>query len=329
MKYILIILLATFSLQAQQEKPSILSTASMIDDMVSNIVGDLGENKSIVPIGGDPHLYEATPKDAKMVSESDLVFINGLNFEGWIKELIQNSGTEAPMIVVTEGVNAMGSDTYKNSFDPHAWMDVGNALIYCKNIRDGLIENFPEHAETFNANFNTYTQQLKALDEQIKLDIQKIPASKRILITSHDAFAYYGKKYGIKVEAIMGISTEADARTSDVVRVSKAIKESQIPAIFIESTINPKLIKQLADDNGVAIGGELFADSLGEPGSEAGTYIGMMQHNTNVIVNALAKGEISSTKFDDEKGKSSWPVYLALALGGIAILFFAVKKMNI
>ncbi len=311
-----------------QDKIEVLCSASMLTDIAENIVGDLGVVNTIVPIGGDPHIYEATPRDAQKVKNAKVIFINGLTFEGWITELIENSGTTATTYTVTEGVNVIASAEYDNSYDPHAWMDVSNGIIYAQNMKNALVKQFPKVASTIEENYAKYEKELEDLNSYVQAQINKIPAEQRILITSHDAFNYYGKKYGIEVEAIIGISTEADARTSDVARVSQVIRDRKVPAIFVESTINPKLIKQLANDNGVPIGGELYADSLGEPDTEAGTYVGMIKSNTDVIVSALS----SKIKNEDvgnatEKESSKTPLMI-IGIVLFALLLFAIIKLK-
>ena len=326
---ILIVFVLLFS-QAQifgQAKIKVISTVSIISDIARNIVGETAEIKTIVPVGGDPHLYEATPRDAQLVQSGEIFFINGLTFEGWIEELIANSGSKAPAYIVTEGVDAIGSSKYSNSFDPHAWMDVSNVMVYAENIKDAMSTHFPEHKELYEKEYEKYLVKLKELHAYIQREINTIPKQQRILVTSHDAFAYYGKQYGIEVEAILGISTEADARTSDVMRVANVIKERNVPAIFIESTVNPKMIKRLADDNGVPVGGELYADSLGDPNSEAGTYIGMLKSNTDVIVNALSKNKNAITKLDGDKGGSNLGLFLVVGVF-ILLLLFGIMKMK-
>ncbi len=324
---LLIFLIAQVQTFAQAKKIKVISTVSIISDIASNIVGETADIETIVPVGGDPHIYEATPRDARLVQSGDIFFINGLTFEGWIEELIANSGSSAPSYIITEGVNAIGSSKYENSYDPHAWMDVTNVFIYAKNIRDAMVKNFPEHAAIYEKEYEKYLAELKTLHAYVQTQINLIPKQQRILVTSHDAFAYYGKQYGIDVEAILGISTEAEARSSDVVRVAKVIKDRNVPAIFIESTVNPKMIKRLADDNGVPVGGELYADSLSEPDGEAGTYIGMIKSNTDVIVDALSKNKFSSTKIDDDKGDSKVGL---IVIGGlfILLLLFGIMKMK-
>lgn len=308
------------------QKPKVVSSASMIWDIAKNIAGDHVEHGLIVPVGGDPHLYEPTPGDAKLVYEADHIFINGLTFEGWILELIANSGTNATTDTVTKGIIPISSSKYKDSYDPHAWMDVKNGMVYARNIKDALVRLVPDKSEIFKSNFEKYINELESLDAYIVDRIAEIPQEKRVLITSHDAFEYYGKRYGLRLEAMMGISTESEAQTSDIIRISKTIKETGVPAIFIESTINPKLIKQVAKDNNVIVGGELFADSIGDKESDGDSYIKMLKHNTDVITEAL-KGKSPELQLVKSKPASLWP-YLIIGLFFILGLLYLVLKLN-
>lgn len=306
----------------------VISSASMIWDMVDNIAGDKIENRLIVPIGGDPHTYSPTPKDAQKVASSDLIFINGLTFEGWITELIENSGTQGKTITVTDGLTPIASSQYKNAYDPHAWMDLNRAQTYISNILQGLIEIDPDNKKFYEENYKKYAQELKELDAYISKRILEIPKEKRLIVTSHDAFSYYGQRYGLDVQGIIGISTESEAQTSDIIRISNSIKSSGVPAIFVESTINPKLIKQIATDNGVAIGGSLYADSIGEKGSSGSTYLQMMKSNTDVIVDALSGNHNTATAHTQTGGSGGVKMYLIL--GGLMLLglIFFITKMN-
>ena len=311
-----------------QEKKNLLATASMFKDMAEAIVGDRLNVETIVPIGSDPHLHEPTPRDARLVVDADLIFMNGLTFEGWLNELVENSGTKAKTILITEGVNAIASEDYENSFDPHAWMDAKNGLVYIKNIYDAVIQLAPEYKDEFTFNYNAYKKDLEDLDSYIKREIEKIPAKQRVLITSHDAFQYYGRAYGIQLESIIGVSTEAQAQTSDIIRLNKIIKESQVPAVFIESTINPKLLEQLADDNDIEIGGKLFADSLNDKGKDGDTYIDMLKYNTDVIVAALSQIKKEEENKEKESGGGN-SITLYLAIGAILIAGFLILMRSI
>lgn len=315
-------------LAVAQDKIKVVSSASIFQDMAMNIGGDKIEAFSIVPIGGDPHLYDPKPSDAQLVKSADIILVNGLTFEGWINKLIDNSGTSAKVYTITEGINVIKSDKYKNAADPHAWMDASNGLKYIENIKIALIETDPINADFYTENYEKYKAEIDALDTYISAEIKKIPEAKRMLVTSHDAFAYYGKRYNIRLNALKGISTEAETQTSDMVRVAKAIQKSEVPAIFIESTINPQVIQQIARDNNVKIGGELFADSIGDEDSEGPTYVKMLRHNTDVIVKALSQNTMTATKIDSDNSENNWLIYLIVCLVMLGALALAVTKFN-
>jgi ABC-type Zn uptake system ZnuABC Zn-binding protein ZnuA len=330
-RIILSILILSFlgSELAAQKKWKVVSSTSIFQDMAKTIGQDKIESYSIVPIGGDPHIYEPRPSDASLVESADLILVNGFNFEGWITELIENSGTKAKVVTITKGVKPIASLTYKNAYDPHAWMDAIYGQSYIKNISESLQDMDPDNKETYAKNTEAYLKELKDLHQYIEKAIEKIPEKTRVLITSHDAFSYYGDRYGIEVSPIMGISTDAEAQTSDISRVTKIIKDSGVPAVFIESTINPKLLKQIAEDNGVGIGGELFSDSIGEEDSEADTYLNMLKHNTDVIVGALSEGRLTKTKIDEDDTSFNLYLYLGLGilmLGSIILLLIKAQK---
>lgn len=335
MKKIFLSLLLIFPLLSNvqaQELPKVCATASMIWDMAKRIAGKHAEVECIVPIGGDPHIYEPTPSDARKVAAADLILKNGLTFEGWLDELINNSGTKANIVTVTKDIPAITNLQYHNAADPHAWMDVSFGLFYIQNIKDALILLIPEHRADFEKNYEVYKKELEELDAYILKSIQTIPEARRILITSHDAFQYYGQRYGIRLEAIIGVSTDAEAQTSDILRLNKVIRESKVPAVFVESTINPKLLERLAKDHNIRVGGQLFADSIGGKNSKAPTYIAMMRHNTDVIVNALTRDtETALVEGQNQSKNSSNSNYFFIALIGLLFIgafFLLARKMN-
>jgi len=294
--------------------------------MAKNIGGDHLEIKCIVPIGGDPHLYDPTPQDAKLITSAQLILKNGLTFEGWLNELIENSGTEATSVLVTNGIKPITSLTYKDATDPHAWMNVTNAFKYVENIKNAFTDLLPEHKASFEKNYKDYIDKLKNLDAYIFKQVEKIPKEKRVLITSHDAFQYYGRHYGIQLEAILGTSTDAEVQTADISRLNKVIQEKKVPAVFVESTINPKLLKQLAKDNNVAVGGKLFADSIGDEESDAPTYIDMLKHNTDTIVKGLLLENAGNT--EEENASNSYWLYGLIGLLFIGGFLIVVRKLN-
>lgn len=310
------------------QKKTVIASASMMADMAENIGGNLIEVKYIVPRGQDPHLYKPTPSDVMMVQKADLLIVNGLTFEGWISKLIANSGTKAKTKTITEGIKPIQSSKYENSFDPHAWMDVSLVKVYIDNIKEALVELLPEYQEVFEQNHMAYSLKLEELDAYIMKKMAGIPERQRVLITSHDAFAYYGRRYGLQLEAIVGISTEAEVQSSDIIRVHKVIKERKVPAIFMESTINPKILQQIAKDNNIVIGGELYADSLGDKDSPAKTYLEMLKYNADTIFEGLTSAKAMDSEKTKEPNQGNFLTYLLLGLGFVAVMFFVVRKLN-
>ena len=309
------------------EKPKLVATASMISDIAKNIVGDKFEVTTIVPIGKDPHTYEPTPGDATMVAYADVIFKNDLTFEGWLLKLIENSGTKANVVKVTEGVDVIESLTYANSADPHAWMNASNGIIYAENIKNAMVEYDVANKGFYEKNFEAYRKKLQDLDQYIQEQIETIPEQQRILITSHDAFQYYGRKYGIRLESILGTSTDAQAQTSDYTKVDKVIRESGVPAVFIESTVNPKMLQQLAESNDITIGGSLFSDSIGNKDSDAPSYLAMLKYNTDVIVKALSR-KVETKVAEAPEGKNNLLLYGILGTLFIGAFVFVYKSMN-
>ena len=334
-KYILVMICCFIYNISIAEQPNVTATASMIQDMAQNIVGDLYEVDLIVPIGGDPHTYEPTPGDAKKVSQANLIFKNGLTFEGWLNELIENSGTKAEVITVTDGIQPITSEKYANSVDPHCWMDAELGLKYIENIKNALIKMDPSNKSTYLKNYEVYKNNLIETDQYIKEVMNKIPQQQRVLITSHDAFQYFGRKYNVQLEAILGTSTDAEVQTSDIMRLGKVIKEQKVPAVFVESTINPKLLQQLAKDNKISVGGQLYADSIGDKDSPANSYIKMLRHNANTILEGLSRDGSSKTNTNsaethklEENNSSNFILYGILALLFIGGFFLAMKNMK-
>lgn len=314
-------LLASIPIFGQQEKPLVLGSASIFMDMAKQVGGEHFRYDAIVPVGGDPHIYEPIPRDVQKCLGASLILKNGLTFEGWLGELIENSGTKAGTILITEGIDAIESLKYKNSSDPHAWMTASNGVIYAENIRKGMVALSPRDSASINRNFEAYKLKLEELDRYIHAQISRIPVEKRVLITSHDAFQYYGRRYGIRLEAVLGTTTDADVQTSDILRLNKVIRENGLPAVFVESTVNGKLLEQVARDNRISIGGKLFSDSIGDEQSPAPTYYDMLKHNTDVIVAALTKPmDDQAGNVEDSSKKTKrivlWSVLLLAVMGG-------------
>lgn len=322
---------STSGFAQDDDRVLVVATASMFSDMASVVGGNLIDVEMIVPVGGDPHIYEPTPADVQLVAKADLILRNGLTFEGWIDELVANSGFTGKVKTITQGIDAIESDEYANASDPHAWMSAKNGLIYIRNIRDALVTLAPQHTEEFNFNYEIYRQQIEDLDQEIEKILSEVPRHKRILITSHDAFRYFGKRYGIRVEAVLGTSTDADVQTSDIRRLNRILQETEVPAVFIESTINPKLLQVVANDNNVIIGGSLYADSLGEEDSPAPTYIKMLQHNSRTIVEALLldkKEVVENTVHGHDDGENQQWLFVIIIVLMLGSFFYMVYQLN-
>jgi len=264
-----------------------VSSITIINDIVKNIGGDKIEAVSICGVGLDPHTYKPKPNDPRLISESDIVFINGFALEHWIEEMVRNAGGNKKVVTVTEGLTPMTDEKGYGDPDPHAWFNVQNVKTYATNIEKALSEYDKPNAQYYKQNLESYLKKLDSLDAWIKTEIAMIPAEKRVLITSHDAFRYFGKAYGLEVRGLQGISTEAKAQTEDVKKLIDLIKERKLSSVFIETSVNPKLLEEISKETGATVGGTLFSDSVGNEGTPEGTYTGAVTFNVNTIVKAL------------------------------------------
>ncbi|MCC7159458.1 MAG: zinc ABC transporter substrate-binding protein [Ignavibacteria bacterium] len=287
---LLVLLLTGCSGKKEKEKSGKLkaiSSITIINDIVKNIGGDKVEAISICGVGIDPHTYKPKPGDPRLVSESDIVFINGFALEHWIEEMVHNAGGSKKVAAVTDGLTPMTDEKGYGDPDPHAWFDVKNVKTYSQNIAKALIEIDKTNEAYYTENLNNYLVKLDSLDKWIKSEVQNIPVEKRVIITSHDAFRYFGRAYGLEVKGLQGISTEAKVQTEDVKKTIDLIKERKLTSVFIETSVNPKLLEEISKETGATVGGTLYSDSVGDEGTFEGTYIGAVTHNVNTIVKAL------------------------------------------
>lgn len=277
-----------------QEKLPVVASFSILGDFVREIGGDRVAVTSLVGPDGDAHVYSPTPADAKTVAGAKLVVVNGLKFEGWLTRLVKSSGTKATVATATTGITPLKmADDHGHGHggeDPHAWQSVANAKLYVGNVRDALIAADPAGKASYEANAIAYLAKLDALEAEIKATVARIPADRRKAITSHDAFGYFVKAYGIAFIAPQGVSTEAEASAKDVARIIRQIKAEKVPAVFLENITNPRLAEQIAKESGAKIGGRLYSDALSAGNGPAGTYIAMMKHNISQIEKALVAG---------------------------------------
>jgi zinc/manganese transport system substrate-binding protein len=275
-----------------QEKLPVIATFSILSDLVKNVGGDRVEVTTLVGPGGDAHVYVPTPADAKKVAAAKVVVVNGLGFEGWLTRLVKASGTKAPTVTVSKGIKTrkMEADDHGHGHqatDPHAWQSVANTKVYIANIRDGLSKADPAGKSTYEANAKAYSAKLDALEAEVKDAIAKIPAERRRIITSHDAFGYFGAAYGIKFISPGGVSTESAPSAKEVAKSITQIKKQKIPAVFMENISDARMMEQIAKESGAKIGGQLFSDALSDDKGPAPTYIEMMRNNVHQLAIAL------------------------------------------
>jgi zinc/manganese transport system substrate-binding protein len=276
------------------DKLKVVATFSILGDLVRNVGGDRVEVTTLVGPNGDAHVYSPTPADGRRLAEAKVVFTNGLGFEGWIDRLVKSSGTKAATIQAAKGVKPLKSEEkghdhgHHGGFDPHAWQNVANAKIYVANIRDALISADAPGKATYEANATAYLSRLDTLESEIKAAIAHIPADRRRIITSHDAFRYFEDAYGIDFIAPQGVSTDAEASAKDVAKIIQQIKREKIKAIFVENVSDPRLMERIAQETGAKIGEPVFSDALSDPSGPAGTYIDMMRHNIRAFSSALS-----------------------------------------
>jgi zinc/manganese transport system substrate-binding protein len=271
-----------------QDKLNVVATFSILADLVKNVGGDRVEVKSLVGPNGDAHVYQPTPNDAKTLSDARLVFVNGLGFEGWMARLVKASGTKAAMVTATKGVKPRKMEEGGHTeADPHAWQSVPNAKVYVTNIYDALAAADPAGKATYAANAAAYLAKLDALDVQVRAAVAAIPADRRKIITTHDAFGYFGAAYGVAFIAPQGVSTESEVSARDVAKIITQIRKQKIPAVFLENITDERLLKRIADESGARVGGTLYSDALTDDKGPAPTYIDMMRHNVKQLSTAL------------------------------------------
>ncbi len=306
-------MLSAVALPATAADLKVVASFSIIADFAKNVGGDRIELTTLVGPDGDAHVYEPKPTDAVAMAGADVVLVNGLQFEGFLQRLVDASATKASIVELTKGVETLKMEEeghhdeaaeakegeehaaeeeeghhHHGDVDPHAFQSVPNAEIYVKNIADAFCAANSAGCQTYQANATAYTAKLKALDAEVKAAVESIPADKRTIITSHDAFGYFAHQYGITFLAPEGISTESEASAADVAALIKQVKEDKASAIFVENITNQRLIEQIAAETGLKVGGTLFSDALSDESGPAPTYIDMMRGNIATIRGAIA-----------------------------------------
>ena len=290
------------ALLAQTPAPvKAVASFSILGDLVRQVGGDRVAVDVLVGPGSDAHVFQPTPSQAKRVSQSQVVFANGLGFEGWMQRLLETAGYKGTPVVVSQGIKPLkvaedhghedhkpaGKHGHHDDADPHAWQSVSNVITYVGNIAKGLCAADAAGCSSYQKNAGAYTGQLRALDAEIKAAWSAIPPAQRKVITSHDAFGYYADAYGVKFLAPQGVSTESEASAKGVALLVRQIKKEKIKALFVESISDPRLIEQIGRETGVKPAGDLFSDSLSDDKGPASTYIDMMRANTMGLARAI------------------------------------------
>ena len=276
---------ATASRPWAADKLNVVTTFTILGDMVRNVGHGHIVLTTLVGPDADAHVYEPTPTDARALARADLVVVNGLGFEGWIDRLVKVSGYTGPVVVASEGVAALTVEGSQP--DPHAWQDLANGRLEIANIARALAATDPAHADDYGRRARAYDRELAALDRDIRGRLAAFPADRRKVITSHDAFQYFGRAYGIDFRAPVGLSTESEPSAGQLAALIRQMRDERIHALFVENITDPRLVEQLAREAGAVIGGRLYSDSLSGPKGPAPTYLDMFRHNVGEIAKAV------------------------------------------
>ena len=273
----------------------VVTTTNLITDLARKVGGNRLRVTGLMGPGVDPHLYKATAGDVRELVEADLILYGGLELEGKMEDVFVKLARQRPTVAVTSAIprdRLRSEPGFADRYDPHVWFDVDLWRYAVRATRDALIDVDPMHRSIYERNAAAYDAELVRLDKWVAEQVARIPARRRVLVTSHDAFQYFGKRYDVDVEAIQGISTVTEATTADVERVARVIAERRVPAVFLESSVPPQTIEAVLasarrQGQEAVVGAELFADAAGAEGTPEGTYAGMMRHNVSALVRGL------------------------------------------
>ncbi|MBB5191585.1 zinc/manganese transport system substrate-binding protein [Silvimonas terrae] len=267
-----------------------VASFTVLADIVRNVGGTHVTVTSLVGPNGDPHVYEPSPQDAMALKQADAVFISGLGLEGWMTRLISNSGYTGKVTVASTGIHTRKmTDDGKVVTDPHAWNDISNGVIYTRNVVAALSAADPADAADFKRNGDAYIGKLQALDAYAKARFASLPRAERKVLTSHDAFGYFGAAYGVTFLSPVGISTDAEPSAKDVAHLINQIKKEHVAAYFFENSNDPRMVKQIADATGAAPGGELYVEALSPPNGPAATYEAMFRYNVDTLYTGMTR----------------------------------------
>ena len=281
-------------------KLDVVTSFSILQDLVERLGQQHVQVVNLVPRNNDAHTYQPRPSDVIAVNNADLVIYNGLGFEGWIKRLFEQPDSHATQVIASKGVTPLQHDT---QVDPHAWQSFSNIRIYVDNISRALTNARPKYNDDFERYRLNYLQQLDILEKQLHQSLKSIPKQQRLVVTSHDAFAYLGREFDIQFIAPLGLSLDEEASAQDVAKVIEQIRQRKISAIFIENITSPRLLQQITTETNATIGGRLFSDALSEVNGPADGYLKMMHHNIQSLIDAFrSKTKMSPLHLSPSKG---------------------------
>lgn len=264
----------------------VVASFSILADLVANVGGPDVEVHALVGRDADAHVFQPAPADVKRVAQADLVVVNGLHYEGWLTRLVQTAGFKGPVLVCSDGLTPRrtGPDP-----DPHAWQDLASARHYVARIRDALVQPRPAQADTLRRRAADYTAQIDALDRQTRADFAALPADRRRVVTSHDAFGYFAAAYGIEFLTAQRWNTDSEPSAADVARLIRQIRAQRAAALFVENISDPRLMQRIAQESGAVVGGTLYSDALSAPGTAADTYLKLFRHNAQTLLAGLRR----------------------------------------
>jgi len=266
------------------ERLNVVASFSIIADFVRTIGGDRVNLTTLVGPDSDVHVYTPAPGDAKRIAEAKLVIVNGLGLEGWLPRLVQSAGSKAQVVTASAGIAPL---KLGSAADPHAWLSVPNTRIYVADITNALVVADPDDMEFFRTQSKAYLEKLETLDREVREAVAKIPAERRKVISTHDAFGYFAAEYGVQFVAPLGVSTETEPSARDIATIIGQIKAQKIPAVFLENISDDRLIRRIAAETGAKVGGTLISDGLTGEKGPAPTYIDMVRHNIKALTSAL------------------------------------------
>ncbi|QNQ21633.1 metal ABC transporter substrate-binding protein [Kosakonia sp. SMBL-WEM22] len=285
---ILVLALGLMAQGAVAKTINVVTSFSILGDITRQVGGDHVKVTSLVGPDGDPHTFEPSAKDSALLNNADVVVVNGLGLEGWLGRLVKASGFKGQLVVASDGVQTHTlEEDGATVTDPHAWNSAANGALYAQNILKALVKADPADEAALNASGQRYIAQLKEMDSWAKARFSAIPQAKRKVLTSHDAFGYFARAYGVEFMAPQGLSSESEANASQVAALIKQIKADGVKVWFMENQLDPRLVKQIANATGAQPGGELYPEALSAKGSVADTYQKAFRHNVETIANSM------------------------------------------